>query len=278
MSGDAQRTAVVASIVTGSLLVLVSCLAFFPPAAWSGKAKATSSKPSKPKPRRTGKAETPVVDDGDDLAPSEGRGYKTRADGKRTTYFDREVSAEAKALLGDSTPKRIDPSAAAPAAAASPKRIDAAAPSTWNGNGTTYEERDLTKTASSGLKRRLKRLEIDGGSVAVSVASVSALEGSASRTFSRGKVRHVYDYEAAVELTATGPSGKVFRGALKTEDLNPNAVSEGEVELRMEWAAGNSPSGEDYGLLKQALTADGGPTHAALVAALREFEKSLEAM
>ena len=35
------------------------------------------------------------------------RGYVTREDGSTTTYFHREITEEAKALLSDSTPKRI---------------------------------------------------------------------------------------------------------------------------------------------------------------------------
>mmetsp|Transcript_9690 Transcript_9690/g.9763 ORF Transcript_9690/g.9763 Transcript_9690/m.9763 type:complete len:129 (-) Transcript_9690:179-565(-) len=36
------------------------------------------------------------------------RGYKITPEGKKTTYFHRELSAQDKQILGDSTPKRID--------------------------------------------------------------------------------------------------------------------------------------------------------------------------
>ena len=39
------------------------------------------------------------------------RGYKIRSDGKKTSYFDREISEEEKRLIGDIAPKKIDPKA-----------------------------------------------------------------------------------------------------------------------------------------------------------------------
>jgi hypothetical protein len=37
------------------------------------------------------------------------RGYKITADGRKTTYFNHELSEEAKALIGDIAPKKITP-------------------------------------------------------------------------------------------------------------------------------------------------------------------------
>lgn len=36
------------------------------------------------------------------------RGYKIRSDGKKTSYFDREIDDEAKKLIGDIAPKKLD--------------------------------------------------------------------------------------------------------------------------------------------------------------------------
>lgn len=77
------------------------------------------------------------------------KGYKKTADGKVTTYFHNELSEEAKALIGDIAPKRLDPVGAV-AGDVSPTN-DAAGGSgasnevsAWNKAGT-WESRDMTR-------------------------------------------------------------------------------------------------------------------------------------
>lgn len=77
------------------------------------------------------------------------KGYKKTADGKVTTYFHNELSEEAKALIGDIAPKRLDPAAAV---AMDVDTINGAAEgpgasnevSAWNKAGT-WESRDMTR-------------------------------------------------------------------------------------------------------------------------------------
>ena len=88
-------------------------------------------------------------------------GYKQTASGKTTTYFNRELSDKDKALLGDSTPKRI--SAETPAHSNSPVLLSSTTPSpanaasAWNAAGT-WEERDVTQWASGRLRELLSAI------------------------------------------------------------------------------------------------------------------------
>ena len=62
------------------------------------------------------------------------RGYKIRSDGKKTSYFDREISDEVKAMIGDIAPKKIDPNKPATADFA-PKPLAVEGTSAWNKAG-----------------------------------------------------------------------------------------------------------------------------------------------
>ena len=70
------------------------------------------------------------------------KGYKKTADGRTTTYFNNDLSEEAKALIGDIAPKKLEP----PAAAAVPgaEAVGGNAASAWNKAGT-WESRDMTR-------------------------------------------------------------------------------------------------------------------------------------
>lgn len=104
------------------------------------------------------------------------RGYKTTADGRKTSYFHNEMDAKTKELIGDITPTRITPTkhgntstAGAPAATSNegPKRLDPGAGgggvSSWNAGGTTWEERDCTDWAKERLKAHFKSGKASSG-------------------------------------------------------------------------------------------------------------------
>ena len=69
------------------------------------------------------------------------RGYKVRADGSKTTYFNNDLDDEAKALIGDIRPKRVDNAGVEEAAAGAAGKI---AGSSWNVAGT-WESRNMTE-------------------------------------------------------------------------------------------------------------------------------------
>ncbi len=143
------------------------------------------------------------------------QGYKRTSSGNVTTYFNRELSAADKAILGDTAPKRISPSpspsATAAASVASPQRsASAASGSAWNAAGT-WEERSATAWANETLRRLLLQVRIDavGGDKVrcrlrifdstlmkdqIRVVEVKAIEGDASVAIVRGKKKLICDF------------------------------------------------------------------------------------
>ena len=171
---------------------------------------------------------TLVADDDDEAELLKGlsKGYKTRADGSKTSYFDRseQVDAKTRALLeAQKAPKRIDVTerdAAAPAAVSS-----APAPSTngsvWNVGGT-FEERDVSSWALADLRARLEaiRAPVAGGDVRVD--RVADLEGTASIISNRGKVKRPFEFKC--ELTwafAAQDPAHACEGQISYAEISP---------------------------------------------------------
>jgi hypothetical protein len=84
-------------------------------------------------------------------ADSDMRGYKKTADGRTTTYFNREMTEEEKRLIGDTTPKPIvDGAVGSPGTGAG---------SVWNAGGT-WEEKSHSPWASAHLRELLTSASI----------------------------------------------------------------------------------------------------------------------
>lgn len=81
---------------------------------------------------------------GDSEDYSNMRGYKTTADGKVTTFFHNELSEEAKALIGDIAPKKIEADQAIAAGVENCDKASGNDVSAWNKAGT-WESRDMTR-------------------------------------------------------------------------------------------------------------------------------------
>ena len=101
-------------------------------------------------------------------------GYKRTTTGQTTTYFNRELSDADKALLGDSTPKRISDTneispqssmkltSGAESAMHSCTSPESLGSSAWNSAGT-WEEHDVTHWATLRLKELMMSIHYDGG-------------------------------------------------------------------------------------------------------------------
>ena len=89
-------------------------------------------------------ASSTVVDDDADIV-GHVRGYKTLADGRVTTFFNNELTEEAKQLIGDIAPKKVeDPNQV------QIKNVNGG--SAWN-QGNTFEEKDMTAWAKAKLEQ-----------------------------------------------------------------------------------------------------------------------------
>lgn len=78
---------------------------------------------------------------GGGAAGREMKGYKKTADGRVTTYFNNDLTEEAKALIGDIAPKRLDAGGGGDAGGEEAAGSDV---SVWNKAGT-WESRDMTR-------------------------------------------------------------------------------------------------------------------------------------
>ena len=153
------------------------------------------------------------------------RGYKV-VNGKKTSYFHNELSEEAKNLIGDIAPKKLD--TVPPPASATPSKDGASA---WNQAGT-WEEKDVTKWATESLKDKvmITTFALPASSPApnalVSVTKVSKCDGHASFAMARGKKRYIYEYCLTLEWTLQLDSqGLECSGKLTLPDID------GTVEL-----------------------------------------------
>jgi len=158
------------------------------------------------------------------------KGYKI-VNGKKTTFFHNELTEEAKKLIGDIAPKRLDPTAAA---AAPTEKKDTSA---WNTAGT-WEERDVTSWAKESLEGALLRASytLDESSPApdakATVTKVTKCDGNASFATVRGKKRYIYEFLVT------------FEWKLETADQSDTA----EGTMTFPDFDGTCPVGEGYDL------------------------------
>jgi len=80
------------------------------------------------------------------------KGYRIRKDGTKTTFFHRDLDEKAKALIGDTAPKRIKVDSTSNLKDENVKKSG----SEWNGSGNTWESKTVTKKAKVILREMLK--------------------------------------------------------------------------------------------------------------------------
>ena len=169
------------------------------------------------------------------------KGYKTRADGSKTSYFDRSehVDPKTKALLeAQKAPKKIDisdPSGDSARASggggggvggSSSTVPSTTGPSVWNTG--TYEERDVSAWATAELKSRLGAIATSdvggggGGACEVRVSEVKDVEGHASIISNRGKLKRPFEFklELAWELHDGDPAHSC-EGNISLSEISP---------------------------------------------------------
>ncbi len=210
-----------------------------PPASTASTTSSRTSAAPKKKASPTDAAATPKGGEDDDeevkLKAEEMRGYKVLADGRKTTYFNNVLSEDAKRLIGDIAPKKIE---VVPAADAGPpaQSAGAVAGSAWNSAGT-FEEKNMTEWA----KGRLHELLVDvsfpipnvGGGAAFAVKKVKDLDGDAAVTFVRGKKKYLFDFVFTLEWEAILDCG-LAKGTLQYPDVTPDNDDEYDTLLEVD--------------------------------------------
>mmetsp|Transcript_75761 Transcript_75761/g.190530 ORF Transcript_75761/g.190530 Transcript_75761/m.190530 type:complete len:399 (+) Transcript_75761:61-1257(+) len=192
----------------------------------------------------------PTKDNGDADEDISMRGYKTRADGKTTSYFHTDISDEAKALIeaqGFGKPKKIE------GGTVEEKDVKGGG-SQWNQAGT-YEEKGMTKWVDERLKAVLQGITFSvpaGAGGTISTTKVGSVTGDASISVSRGKRRHLLDVSFDVEFEgkvgeSTG-KGKLTYSEVTTGDDEPEVKmdvnSDSAPELREVFNAFVKPAGQ----------------------------------
>jgi len=165
------------------------------------------------------------------------RGYKKTSDGKTTSYFHTEISAEAKKLIGDITPQKIQDGAAAPIKPADPSKG-----SEWNQAGT-YEEKGMTSWCKKRLAEALCDVSYecpDGLGTIKTKGSLKDEKGDAQISSSRGKRRYIFDFSLGIEFEAT-IKGEKGSGTLKFAEISSDC-EDGEYEVTMDVGSDTPPS------------------------------------
>eukprot|EP00980_Cylindrotheca_fusiformis_P009883 scaffold2189_cov116-Cylindrotheca_fusiformis.AAC.3 len=185
--------------------------------AASTKTTATTSSAPKSKPVK----KTENMDEDNIFSKSDAiRGYKV-VNGKKTSYFHNELSEEAKSLIGDIAPKKLDPSAAQ--AEAAPSTLKGA--SAWNKAGT-WEEKITTQWATESLKKQVMQTTFTlpesspAPGALVSVTNVKKLDGHSSVAVARGKMRFIYEFFLKLNWELSGPDGLQCSGSLAIPDID----------------------------------------------------------
>ena len=194
---------------------------------------------------------------------NEMRGYKLNAEGRKTSYFNHDLDDEAKALIGDITPQKIDTSGSAADAASGGNAAAGGAASAWNAAGT-WEERNVSdwgRARLAALVSEATAADVDQHRVAENTSTSSAsnavgftsyevvskrvhgVTGDCAVTTARGKVKHLFDLSFTVEwvlkeMASSGRSGSsgngevVCTGRLKYADVTPAEL--GDAKRRHE--------------------------------------------
>merc|ERR1712146_154061 len=187
------------------------------PSSVSSKEGTTSTSPSKSTTKSNGSDN------------SELRGYKTLADGRKTTYFNRELTEADKALIGDIAPKKIE--------ANSNSKEGPQTGSAWNYAGT-FEDKNKTDWAKGKLKGYLKGSSFNipvGNGLIVDVTKVKDFGGDASVIVSRGKTKYLFDFSFTLEWKIRGlDNGAEASGTLKYPDVTPDCDEDEDYETILE--------------------------------------------
>jgi hypothetical protein len=126
------------------------------------------------------------------------KGYKI-VNGKKTSYFHNELTDQAKALIGDIAPKKLDPVVGSATGTATGEK----GKSVWNQAGT-WEEKNVSTWAIESLQAQLEatvfQLPLSSPAPGASVTVTSAVvTGHASVATVRGKTRLIYELSAVVD-------------------------------------------------------------------------------
>jgi len=142
------------------------------------------------------------------------RGYKILEDGRKTSFFDHQMSEEEKLLLGyersgdgslNLKPKQL--SAEEAKALEDQKKTNAGAGSVWAGN--TWEDRKMNSWAEENLRELAGPCMATIGEDTIAVKEIESFTGTASIYVKQGKKKYFYDltFKLKWEIESLDASG-----------------------------------------------------------------------
>jgi tetratricopeptide (TPR) repeat protein len=204
-------------------------------------------------------------DSDDDLTESElamMRGYKKTADGRTTSYFNNELSDDAKQRIGSIAPKRLKEALNTPTprpAGLKSAQEGESQPSAWNQAGT-WEEKDTTTWCTAELQKRLEETTVTMKFDA-DIVKVDDLTGDASVATAGGKKRYIFEFHSKLNYEIKDPEIKdpvekvIASGAVRLPDIS--STSHEELEITFEtWKKAPSQATEANALAARAALAD----------------------
>lgn len=204
--------------------------------------------------------------------------------GKKTSFFHHEQTEEEKRLIGDITPKRIDPQQQQqqqqPSQQTGPAKIEEnKGTSAWNKAGT-WEEKDVTDWAIKSMEDAITQCEYDlpegspDPNAHVTVTKVTKLLSAkvaggtchASVATVRGKKRYIFEFTICVHWEMTLGDGRKCKGHFSFLDVDgTHEIGEG-FDVSDYVVDSDTPSEARY--LLQRFVRDGGFRN--------EIEKSID--
>mmetsp|Transcript_8060 Transcript_8060/g.19472 ORF Transcript_8060/g.19472 Transcript_8060/m.19472 type:complete len:430 (-) Transcript_8060:114-1403(-) len=190
------------------------------------------------------------------------RGYKKTADGKTTSYFHTELSAEAKALIGDCKPKKIE----------APVESGAKVGSAWNQAGT-FEERNYTKWFHEKVRESFPKdtkCALPNGIPAITV-NLDTVSGDANIACTRGKVKYIHDVCVTCKWKFTTKDEKRAEGTIKME-----ADGDGDFDVNVE--VDNKTHSSTRSIVNEFVKSSGKGLQRFLEDKVRAIEKEFQAI
>jgi tetratricopeptide (TPR) repeat protein len=219
----------------------------------SSKTTANGSRNAPPKKNgaktaTTTNTESIRIDDEVDFTKSDHvKGYKV-VNGKKTSYFHNELTEEAKALIGDIAPKRLE-TVPQPA----PATDIPSGSSAWNKAGT-WEEKDVTAWAQESLDAALLAAvytlaDSSPAPGALCTVESSKSSGHASVAIVRAKKRYIYEFAITIKWKFAVGNDKAC-GSMSFPDFDGTCELGQGYDL-VEWSVDESSSASLTPLLER---------------------------
>jgi tetratricopeptide (TPR) repeat protein len=215
-------------------------------------------------------------DEDDDPTGESMRGYKTLADGRKTTFFHREIPLEEKQrLAAANVPKPINGNGTGSNTTTAPQLISNSNSnnkkdgSVWNAAGT-FEERDFTQWAKDKLTELINgtntMCDLKGvqDTVLVEATGISNVEGAASISYIRGQKRFPFDFTLDVDWSCDLVDGTTIKGKLFISEFSSESD---DISTELRWE-GRDKAGQHANTLVSHIKKE---FNDAIVEKLKEF-------